>query len=123
MYQSRLSYQEQVNRVKEKEEAYGEIIADSADPQAVGHFWDNGFNVFPANKPPGSRTFGYRWLQSLNEIVIDPVKCPGAADEFMTMEYLKDKDGNYINDYPKVHDDAIDAVRYALERVMPYGIK
>jgi phage terminase large subunit len=39
------------------------------------------------------------------------------------MEYLKDKDGKYINDYPKINDDAIDAIRYALERAMPYGIK
>ena len=33
-----------------------------------------------------------------------------------------DKDGNYINDYPKIMDDGVDALRYALERAMPYGI-
>lgn len=122
IYQSRMSLKDSMDAVREKQ-AYGDIIADSANPQSIGEFWDNGFNIFPANKSPGSRDFGYRWLQSLNEIVIDPVRCPNTSKEFLTMEYLKDKDGNYINDYPKVQDDAIDAIRYALERAMPYGIK
>ncbi len=123
VYQSHMSLQASMDAVREKQENYGDIIADSANPQSIGEFWDNGFNIFPANKTPGSRDFGYRWLQSLNEIVIDPVRCLNTLKEFQTMEYLKDKDGNYINDYPKVHDDGIDAVRYALERAMPYGIK
>lgn len=123
IYQSHLSLSRSMELVREKQEDYGEIIADSSNPQSIGDFWDNGFSIYPANKPPGSRDFGYRWLQSLNEIVIDPVRCPNTLKEFQTMEYLKDKDGNYINDYPKVHDDAIDAIRYALERAMPYGIK
>lgn len=123
VYQSHLSLQASMDAVREKQETYGDIIADSANPQSIGEFWDNGFNIFPANKTPGSRDFGYRWLQSLNEIVIDPVRCKNTSHEFLTMEYLKDKDGNYINDYPKIHDDGIDAVRYALERAMPYGIK
>lgn len=122
VHQSRLSLQASMDAVREKQ-VYGDIIADSANPQSIGEFWDNGFSIFPANKTPGSRDFGYRWLQSLNEIVIDPVRCPNTLHEFLTMEYLKDKNGKYINDYPKECDDAIDAIRYALERVMPYGIK
>ena len=123
IYQSRLSLQTSMDLVREKQIPFCDIIADSANPQSIGDFWDNGFNIFPANKGPGSRDFGYRWLQSLNEIIIDPARCPNTLKEFQTMEYLKDKDGKYINDYPKIYDDAIDAIRYALERVMPYGIK
>ena len=123
IYQCRLSSPQQMELVKEKQDTYFDIIADSADPQAIGDFWDNGFNIYPANKPPGSRIFGYRFLQGLSEIVIDPVRCPNILKEFQTMEYLKDKDGKYINDYPKIMDDGIDALRYALERAMPYGIK
>ena len=122
VHQSRLSLQQSMDLVREKL-VYGDIIADSANPQSIGEFWDNGFSIFPANKGAGSRDFGYRWLQSLNEIIIDPVRCPNTLHEFLTMEYLKDKDGRYINDYPKINDDAIDAIRYALERAMPYGIK
>lgn len=122
VHQSRLSLQASMDAVRDKQ-VYGDIIADSANPQSIGEFWDNGFSIFPANKTPGSRDFGYRWLQSLNEIVIDPVRCPNTLHEFLTMEYLKDKNGKYINDYPKECDDAIDAIRYAMERVMPYGIK
>lgn len=122
VYQSRMSLKDSMDAVREKQ-AYGDIIADSANPQSIGEFWDNGFSIYPANKSPGSRDFGYRWLQSLNEIVIDPVRCSNILHEFLTMEYLKDKDGKYINDYPKICDDGIDALRYALERAMPYGIK
>ena len=109
--------------VRDKLSPYSEIIADSANPQSIGDFWDNGFDIYPAHKSPGSRDFGYRWLQSLDEIIIDPARCPNTLQELLTMEYLKDKDGNYINDYPKINDDGIDALRYALERDMPYGIK
>lgn len=123
IYERHLSLAKSMELVREKQNPYADIIADSANPQSIGEFWDNGFNIFPANKPPGSRDFGYRWLQSLNEIIIDSVKCKNTLHEFMTMEYLKDKDGNYINDYPKINDDGIDATRYALERAMPYGIK
>lgn len=123
IYQSRLSLADSMALVREKQDTYYDIIADSANPQSIGDFWDNGFNIYAANKGAGSRDFGYRFLQSMNEIVIDPVRCPNILQEFLTMEYLKDKDGKYINDYPKINDDGIDAIRYALERAMPYGIK
>lgn len=122
VHQPHLSLQASMDLVRSKM-VYGDIIADSANPQSIGEFWDNGFTIYPANKTPGSRVFGYRWLQSLNEIIIDPVTCPNTLHEFQTMEYLKDKDGKYIDDYPKINDDGIDAVRYSLERAMPYGIK
>lgn len=122
IHQSHLKFSEQMELVKQKQDTYFDIIADSANPQSIDDFWDNGFNIFKAHKPPGSRDFGYRFLQSMNEIIIDPIKCPNTLKEFQTMEYLKDKDGNYINDYPKINDDGIDAVRYALERAMPYGV-
>ena len=122
VHQSHLSYAEQMNLVREKS-VYGYIIADSANPQSCDDFWENGFDIRKAHKPPGSRDFGYRWLQSLNEIIIDPVKCPNTLKEFQSMQYMKDKDGNYINDYPKINDDGIDAIRYAMQDVMPYGFK
>lgn len=123
IYQSRLSLADSMALVREKQNTYFDIIADSANPQSIGDFWDNGFNIYPANKGSGSRDYGYRFLQSMAKIIIDPVKCPNILKEFQTMEYLKDRDGNYINDYPKINDDGIDALRYALERAMPYGIK
>lgn len=123
VYEKHLSLAKSMELVRPKINPYSEIIADSANPQSIGDFWDNGFDIYPAHKSPGSRDFGYRYLQSLNQIVIDPIRCPNTLKEFLTMEYLKDKDGNYINDYPKINDDGIDATRYALERAMPYGIK
>ena len=123
IYQSRLSLADTMKLVREKQDESHDIIADSANPQSIGDFWENGFYIYPANKGAGSRDFGYRFLQSMAEIIIDPVRCPNILKEFQTMEYLKDKDGKYINDYPKINDDGIDAIKYALERAMPSGIK
>lgn len=74
-----------------------------------------GFNVRTARKGPGSIEYGIKWLQSLTNIYIDPVRCPKAAEQFSLYEYLKDKDGNPITGYPDEGDDFIDAVRYAYE--------
>jgi len=54
-----------------------------------------------------------KWLQSLVEIKIDPIRCPLAASEFIDYEHEIDKDGNYISNYPDKHNHAIDFARYA----------
>ena len=58
-----------------------------------------------------------KWLQSLRQIIIDPVRCPSAAREFLHYEYERDRDGNVISSYPDGNDHAIDAVRYAMSPV------
>ena len=58
-----------------------------------------------------------KWLSGLNKIVIDRKRCPKTAEEFEEYELEKDKDGNYITGYPDKNNHAIDAVRYALERI------
>lgn len=94
----------------------------TADPGAGGEksisdFQAWGFNMQAAIKGPGSIEVGIKWMQSLTEIVIDPVRCPKAAEQFAVYEYLKDKDGNPITGYPDEGDDFIDSTRYALEEV------
>ena len=93
------------------------ITCDSAEEKSVGDYKSYGLFARSADKGPGSREYSYKWLQSLKEIVIDNVRCPVAAEEFMNYEYERDKDGNVISGYPDGDDHCIDAVRYATNRI------
>jgi len=90
------------------------IIADSAEPKSIGDFREYGANIIGAEKGPDSIDYSIKWLQSLTKIVIDPVRAPLHAQQFQQYEYLKNKDGEYISEYPDVFDDAIDDTRYAM---------
>lgn len=93
------------------------ITCDSAEEKSIGDYKSYGLFARSADKGPGSREYSYKWLQSLKEIVIDNVRCPVAAEEFMDYEYERDKDGNVISGYPDGDDHCIDAVRYATNRI------
>ena len=92
--------------------------ADCEDAAAIAQFNNEfGITTYPVKKGPDSRRFGYRWLQGLFEIVIDPRRCPNCAREFQLMEYKQDRrTGEFMEDYPKEADHSIDAVRYAVEQ-------
>ena len=68
-----------------------------------------------AKKGPDSINYGIKFLQSLEEIVIDPVTCPNAAREFTNYEIERDNFGNLRAEFPDKNNHTIDAVRYALE--------
>lgn len=93
------------------------ITCDSAEEKSVGDYKSYGLFARAAEKGPGSREYSYKWLQSLREIVIDNVRCPVAAEEFLDYEYERDKDDNVISGYPDGNDHCIDAVRYATNRI------
>ena len=93
------------------------IICDSAEEKSVGDYKSYGLFARAAEKGPGSREYSFKWLQSLREIVIDNVRCPVAAEEFLNYEYERDKDDNVISGYPDGDDHCIDAVRYATNRI------
>lgn len=97
------------------------IICDASEEKSVADYKKCGLTAMPAKKPPGSVEYGMKWLQSLNEIVIDPVRCPGAADEFLNYEYDRDKNGDVLSGYPDKNNHSIDAVRYALNRLILGG--
>ena len=93
------------------------ITCDSAEEKSVGDYKAYGLLARGAEKGPGSREYSFKWLQSLREIVIDNVRCPVAAQEFLDYEYERDKDGNVISGYPDGDDHCIDSVRYATNRI------
>lgn len=93
----------------------GEITADSAEPKSIADMHEYGLRVKGARKGPDSVKHGVEWLKDLEQIIIDPVRCPNAAREFLAYELERDKDGNYKANYPDKDNHTIDAVRYATE--------
>ena len=93
------------------------ITCDSAENKSIGDYKAYGLLARAAEKGPGSREYSYKWLQSLKEIIIDNVRCPVAAQEFLDYEYERDKEDNVISGYPDGNDHCIDAVRYATNRI------
>lgn len=89
------------------------IIADSAEPKSIADLVQYGLRVRGAEKGPDSVRYSIGWLQKLVRIVIDPVRCPHAAQEFIEYEYEQTKDGEWISAYPDRNNHAIDAARYA----------
>lgn len=94
-----------------------EVIADSAEMKSVNDMRVYGMNCIAATKGAGSVRASMKWLQSLKEIIIDPIACPETAKEFVEYEYEKTRDGQIADAYPDANNHAIDAVRYALNRV------
>lgn len=94
------------------------VTADSAEPKSIDEIKSYGINIDGAKKGPDSREYGYKFLQDLEEIIIDPNTCPNTTKEFTSYEYDKDKFGNYKARYPDGNDHSIDAIRYALESEM-----
>lgn len=94
------------------------VICDSAENKSIGDYCEAGIFARPAAKGPGSVEYGMKWLQSLNEIVLDNRRCPETTREFLEYEYARDKEGNVITGYPDANNHSIDAVRYALEDVI-----
>lgn len=96
----------------------GRITCDSAEPKSIAEVKDYGLRVVGAKKGPDSVEYGIKWLQDLEEIVIDPARCPETAKEFTGYELDRDKDGNFKAGFPDHDNHHIDAVRYACESDM-----
>lgn len=88
----------------------GPVFCDSADPRSINELRELDIDARAARKGPGSVEFGIKTLASLEEIVIDPARCPNTAREFTA--YATDPG---CDRYPDRDNHSIDAVRYALE--------
>lgn len=121
IYQVNLKNREAVEMIRKLNPDNGVIIADSAEPRTIAEFRDLGLNVVGAKKGPGSREHGFKWLQDLREIIIDPQRAPNTAREFSGYELARDSNGNFKAGYPDGNDHTIDKTRYALEKLMKRG--
>lgn len=93
----------------------GRIICDSAEPKSIDEVRGYGLRVAGARKGPDSVEYGIKWMQDLEEIIIDPERCPETAREFTGYELDRDRDGNFKAGFPDHDNHHIDAVRYACE--------
>ncbi len=97
------------------------ITCDSAEPKSIDEMKGYGLRVRGARKGPDSVEYGIKWLQDLEEIIIDPALCPETAREFTRYELDRDRDGNFKAGFPDRENHSIDAVRYACEGDMTRG--
>lgn len=93
------------------------IICDSAEPKSIADLQSAGLKVLACSKYPGSVAYGIKWLQH-RKLIIDPKRTPNAFKEFTQYEYCTTKDGEFLSDVPDKDNHTIDAVRYALDRLI-----
>ena len=110
----RLSNREAARLVKEEAKA-SRITCDSAEPKSIDECKGYGLRVVGAKKGPDSVEYGIKWLQDLEEIIIDSTRCPETAREFSSYELDRDREGNFKAGFPDHDNHHIDAVRYACE--------
>jgi PBSX family phage terminase large subunit len=90
-------------------------MADAAEPKSIDELReDHHMNIMPAEKAPGSVEHGIKWLQDLDEIIIDPLRCPLAAKEFVNYALNVDRYGDVISKYPDKDNHSIDMCRYSM---------
>lgn len=116
VYQVNLRTSKAVELIKKHNPENKIITADNEEPRSIDSMNEYGLRVVGARKGPGSVEYGISYLSDdLDEIIIDPVRCPNAAREFNSYELEKDRNGNFKGGYPDKDNHSIDAVRYALE--------
>ena len=113
-----LSNRKAANMVKAENKNNNVVICDSAEPKSIAELNGYGIRVEGAKKGPDSVEYGIKWLQDLEEIVIDPKRCPNTAREFSEYELEKDPFGNFKAKFPDKNNHSIDAVRYSRESDM-----
>ncbi len=114
IHKVRLSNRAAALLVREEAKA-SRIICDSAEPKSIDEVKGYGLRVVGAKKGPDSVEYGIKWLQDLEEIIIDPTRCPETAKEFSRYELDRDREGNFKAGFPDHDNHHIDAVRYACE--------
>lgn len=118
LYRVNMSNAKAAEYINRENPGRGLVICDSAEPKSIDDIEERGVHAEGAVKGPGSVERGIRFLKDeLEEIVIDPDRCPNAAREFTQYELEKDRMGNFKSTYPDRNNHTIDATRYALERV------
>lgn len=119
IYQQKLGNTKAATKIKIFNPDNKIITADSEEPRAIAALNELGLRVIGAKKGPGSVDYGMEFLSDeLEEIIIDPVRCPNAVREFTGFELEMDKNGNFKGSYPDKNNHTIDAVRYGMESSM-----
>jgi phage terminase large subunit len=114
VYKVGLSNHAAYELITKENKANESIIADSAEPKSINELNQYGLRVSGVKKGPDSVEYGIKFLQSLEEIIIDDTRCPETAREFLSYELEKDANGNFKAGYPDKNNHSIDSVRYGM---------
>ncbi|NMK39884.1 PBSX family phage terminase large subunit [Megasphaera elsdenii] len=117
IYQQKLTNSRAAELIQQKAGS-GRIIADSAEPKSIQEMRNMGLHVGGAKKSRDSVEHGIKWLQDRAHIYIDKRRCPNTYREFVTYEYERNRQGQFISAYPDKNNHALDATRYAMDDVM-----
>lgn len=94
------------------------IIGDSAAPSTISFMRRQGYNIVGADKGKGSVEDGIAFIRAFRGVAIHP-RCRGTINEFIKYSYKIDKhSGDVTTTLIDADNHAIDALRYALERLM-----
>lgn len=115
IYDVKLQNPDVIRNLKTKRYEREKIIADNTEAKSIDEFRIAGFNIRGASKGSGSVEYGEKWLDGLEEIVIDPERTPHTASEFEMIDYEVDKDGNQKARLEDKNNHTIDGTRYAFE--------
>ncbi|WP_258277835.1 PBSX family phage terminase large subunit [Paenibacillus sp. SC116] len=118
VHKTQMSNKQLVEHIREENKLNQSVTADSAEPRTINELKGHGLRVTRAVKGPDSVAYGIKFLQDLEEIVIDPIRCPNTKREFYQYELKPDGNGGYKAGYSDKDNHSIDAVRYALEDEM-----
>ena len=117
IYQQKLTNSRAAELIQQKAGS-GRIIADSAEPKSIQEMRNMGLHVGGAKKSRDSVEHGIKWLQDRAHIYIDKRRCPNTYRVFVTYEYERNRQGQFISAYPDKDNHALDAARYAMDNVM-----
>lgn len=115
IYKVGLSNARAAELIKARKNTQNKIIADSAEPKSIAEMKEYGLRITGAKKGPDSVNYGIKFLQSLDKIIIDNIRCPKTAEEFLNYELESDGNDGFKDGFPDKNNHTIDAVRYALE--------
>ena len=93
---------------------YRHTVRCDVQHTSVNKYRQLGIDARAVKKFAGSVSDSMKWLASRVSIVVDPKRCPNAAEELSQYEYEKDSEGNFCSAYPDKNNHFIDALRYAL---------
>ena len=93
------------------------IICDCAEPKSIADLSNEGLKAIACQKFPGCVQYRIKWLQN-RRIVVDPARTPNAHRELTCYEYVTTKDGEFLADVPDKDNHTIDALAYALDRLI-----
>lgn len=115
LYERELTNAELIEEVGKHISKRDLLVADSAEPARIKEFKQNGFNVQASIKGKNSVKDGIDWLKR-HKIHISK-NCSNLLAEMQQYKYKEDKDGNVLDEPINFKDDAIAALRYAIEAI------